>query len=150
MSHSLTKLLFHIIFRTKHDRPLLQGEVGEKVDRYLFGVARNHDGHLIRSGGVADHRHVLLELKPTINVADVVRLLKANSSKWIRHTSAQLQDFGWQTGYAAFSVSVSARDDVVRYIDKQEEHHRELTFEDELRRLCQRHGVDYDPTVWRE
>jgi REP element-mobilizing transposase RayT len=150
MSHSLTKLLFHVVFRTKHDRPFLQGEVDDKLNGYLAGIADNHDAHLIRAGGVADHRHVLLELKPTTNVADVVRLLKANSSRWIHQSYTDLRDFGWQVGYAAFSVSVSAQDDVVRYIDNQAERHRKSTFEEELRLLCQRHGVDYDPTVWEE
>ena len=150
MSHALTKLLFHVVFRTKRHQPFLQGVVSQKINGYMTGIARNQQAHLIRAGGMPDHRHLLLELKPTVNIADMVRLLKANASKWARETFPELRDFAWQTGYAAFSVSLSARNNVIKYIDNQEEHHRTTGFDEELKKLLRRHGVAYDPVILQD
>ena len=145
MSHSLTKLLFHCVFTTKERRPLLRSPIHDNVNRYIAGIAKNHDTHLIRAGGTADHRHLLLELKPTTNVADIVRIIKANSSKWLHENFPELGGWGWQTGYAAFSVSQSLRDRVVSYIDNQQEHHKHQSFDDELATLLARHGIEGTP-----
>ena len=150
MGHSLTKLLFHCVFSTEGRRPILKGLVSDKINAYIAGVARNHDAHLIRAGGTADHRHLLLELKPTTNVADAMRVIKANSSKWLHENFPDCLGFGLQTGYAAFSVSESARPKVVEYIDSQEEHHRRMTFHDELVALLRRHGVSFDADAMAE
>ena len=144
MSHSLTKILIHCIFSTEGRRELLKGEISTRINAYMAGVARNHGGHLIRAGGTADHRHLLLAIEPTTCVADLVRFIKANSSKWLHETYPQVGRLGWQTGYAAFSVSESIRPRVVAYIDGQEEHHRRMTFEEELRAILSRHGVSLD------
>ena len=121
MSHSLTKLLFHCVFSTKDRCAFLRGPIDDKVNRYMAGIAKNHGARLIRAGGTADHRHLLLELRPTTNLADIVRFIKANSSKWLHETFPEIGGWGWQSGYAAFSVSQSLRDKVVAYIDNQEE-----------------------------
>ncbi len=144
MSHAYTKLLSHCVFSTKDRRPLLKGSVSEKINAYMAGIARNHDMHLVRAGGTADHRHLLLDLKPTTNVCDAIRVIKANSSKWLHETFPEVGGFGWQTGYAAFSVSESARAKVIAYIDGQEQHHRKMTFEEELMALLDRHGISHD------
>jgi len=144
MSHTYTKLLFHCVFSTKDRRPLLKGDLSGKIDAYLAGIARNHNMHLVRSGGTADHRHLLLELKPVTSVAEAMRIMKTNSSKWLGETCPQLRGWGWQEGYSAFSVSLSACGKVVAYIDGQEEHHKTMTFEEELVALLKRHGVEFD------
>lgn len=144
MSHSHTKLLFHCVFSTKDRRPLLKGNVAGKIDRYMAGIAKNHDAHLIRAGGAADHRHLLLELKPTTNVADIVRVIKANVSKWMHENWPELGGYGWQAGYSAFSVSLSQVDRLVAYIDGQEEHHKRQDFSEELARLLKLHGIEAD------
>ncbi len=142
MSHSHTKLLFHCIFSTKGRRMLLKGPVADKVNRYMAGIARNHDAHLIRAGGAPDHRHLLLELKPTTNVADIARIIRANVSKWMHENWPELGGYGWQTGYSAFSVSLSQIDRLVAYIDGQEEHHKRQNFSEELARLLELHGIE--------
>lgn len=144
MSHSLTKLLFHCVFSTKDRRQILKGNISEKVNAYIHGIAKNCEMHLIRAGGTADHRHLLLELPPTTNICDAVRLIKANSSKWLHENYPELNGFGWQIGYAAFTVSESVRDKVTSYIDGQEEHHRNMNFGEELVMILKKHGVDYD------
>ena len=142
MSHSLTKLLFHCVFSTKDRRAILRGPIDDKVNRYMAGIATNHGARLIRAGGTADHRHLLLELEPATNVADIIRFIKANSSKWLHETFPEIGGWGWQSGYAAFSVSQSLRDKVVAYIDNQQAHHRRQTFDDELAQLLARHGIE--------
>jgi len=86
-----------------------------------------------------------MSLKPTRAPAQLIRDLKANSSRWIHETFPLLHDFSWQSGYGIFSVSESAMPDVIAYIDRQEEHHRRVPFAEEYRRFLERHGVKYDP-----
>ena len=147
IAHTYTKLIFHCIFGTKERRPLLSGEIDDKTNAYMFGIARNHNMHLVRAGGAEDHRHLILELKPAMGVPEALRLIKTNSSKWMRETFPQLHGWGWQEGYSAFSVSESALPKVIEYVDRQAEHHRRMSFEEELKALLDRHGVEYDPTA---
>jgi REP element-mobilizing transposase RayT len=93
-------------------------------------------------GGTENHVHMLIHLPPKIALASAVTLLKANSSKWM---GAQGKQFSWQEGYGAFSVSASNLDQVIRYIQNQESHHRKTSFEEEFRALLRKHGVEYDP-----
>jgi len=145
MAHTLTRIALHCVFGTKERRPVLADEVSDKLNTYLAGIARNHDMHLLRAGGTADHRHLLVQFRPAISTAEGMRILKAYSSRWLRETFSGMHSFAWQTGYAAFAVSRSAERRVERYIDEQVEHHRKMSFEEELLALLQRHGVDYDP-----
>ncbi len=142
MSHSYTKILIHCVFSTKRRRRWLSGDVSDHLNAYLAGVAREHRLHLIRAGGIADHRHLLLELPASVALCDAVRTLKANSSRWLRQTYPDCQSFEWQGGYSAFSVSISSRDSVIAYIDCQQDHHRTMTFDEELRVLLSKHGLE--------
>jgi putative transposase len=92
----------------------------------------------------------LLQMPPTMTVADAVGKLKANSSRWVKQTFPNLRHFSWQAGYAAFSVSPSNIDAVVEYIDGQKEHHARRTFDQELLALLKRHGIPYDPQYLRD
>ena len=100
-------------------------------------------------GGVADHVHLLLSLPATISVSKAMQLLKGNSSKWLRETFPELrrQGFMWQEGFGAFSIGVSGVEDTVRYIRKQEEHHRKKGFREELEVFLKKHGYDYNPEL---
>jgi len=93
-------------------------------------------------GGTESHVHILFHLPPKPALAKAISLLKANSSKWM---GEQGKDFSWQEGYGAFSVSSSNLEQVARYIQNQEAHHRKTSFEDEFRALLRKHGVGYDP-----
>ena len=148
MAHSFGKLLYHVIYSTKLRRPTILEPWREKLYAYDHGIVENHGGRLHRAGGTSDHIHLLVELKNDVSVAEAVGIIKANSSKWIHESFADSSDFAWQTGYAAFTVSLSAVDDVIRYIDNQEEHHRKTTFEEELAAFLRRHGITYDERYW--
>ncbi len=94
-------------------------------------------------GGMADHVHLLVELRATLALADFMRELKKASSMWVHETMPQSR-FAWQEGYAAFTVSASGIDEVRRYIENQEEHHRERSFREELKIMLQRSGVAFE------
>jgi putative transposase len=145
MAHTFTDFLTHIVFSTKHREPLLTPEFKPRLFAYMGGIIRELDGTAILINGPADHVHILAVLPATSAPADVLRELKSRSSGWVHETFPAQSQFAWQTGYAAFSVSQSLREKVLAYISKQEEHHRRLTFEQELVLLLNKHGIAYDP-----
>ena len=145
MPQSYTSLHTHIIFGTKNRSPHLTPDLRGRVFRYMAGIAQNEKGSLLATGGTQDHVHLLVGLHPETSVADFLRVVKTNSSKWIHETFSDQSKFAWQTGYGAFSVSRSNLDQVRAYIENQEEHHRRLSFEEEFRMLLERHGISYDP-----
>lgn len=138
-----TNLLTHLVFSTKDRRPFLHDGIRPRVHQYLGGILRNIKGKAITVGGVEDHVHLLIESPPTLAISNAVRLIKSNSSKWI-HEELGEAAFHWQTKYGAFSVSRSNVPAVAKYIDHQEEHHRQITFQDEFRELLERHGIELD------
>jgi putative NIF3 family GTP cyclohydrolase 1 type 2 len=110
----------------------------------MAGTAKELNGFALKVGGFYDHAHLLVRIPAKIAVADFVGKLKANTSKHINETSGLIRKFGWQDGYGAFSVSVSAKDAVIAYIEKQMEHHKAQSFEDEYLALLAKHEVEYD------
>ena len=142
MAQSLTCLYVHIVFSTRERLPLIPPERQERLWNYVGGILKNHDMAALAVGGMEDHIHVLASLASEAAVARTVNLIKSNSSKWMRETVAR---FGWQNGYAAFSVSASARQGVADYINSQPEHHKRRDFRAEYLSLLKRHGVEYDP-----
>jgi putative transposase len=132
----------HIVFSTKERRKLLRAELQTELWPYVAAVAKNHEMQPFAIGGIEDHIHLLVSIPSTKHVAKAVQEIKANSSRWI---SSHVHGFGWQEGYAAFSVSKSNINAVAKYIGEQKEHHRKLTFEQEFVALLKKHGVDHDP-----
>jgi putative transposase len=149
MAATLTNLIYHVVFSTKLRVPLIAESLEAELYRYMGGIIRGEGGILLEIGGVPDHVHLLVKFKPTVAVADMLRVLKANSSKWINEEKWRLQKFGWQDGYAAFTVSQSQVSHVCRYIRNQKHHHHKADFQSELKALLKRHGVEYDERyVW--
>ncbi len=149
MPHSFTHLLSHVIFGTKGRVPCLDAELRERLFPYMGGIIRELGGSTLAINGTMDHAHLLLLLPATKPVADAMRVLKANSSRWVHETWASRRSFAWQTGYGAFSVSRSVADTIQHYIESQEDHHRRMTFKEELITLLERHGIAYDERhVW--
>ncbi len=150
MAQSLANLLIHLVFSTKERRPLLGNpDHRTAMHRYLAAVSGQLACPIICVGGAADHVHCLARQARTISVADWVKELKRVSSQWAKTQDASLREFQWQGGYGAFSVSQSLSSKVQEYIAGQEEHHRGIDFQTELRRLLDAHGVQYDERyVW--
>lgn len=145
MGHTYSQILLHIVFSTKHRQPMIDNELRDRLFEYMGGIVNNNIGAAIVFGGVADHVHGLIKVKPSVAVSEAMRELKAGSSGWIHDEFPSKADFAWQSGYSAFSVSQSNVEPVRRYILNQQEHHRKRTFQEELVALLDRHGVEYDP-----
>jgi REP element-mobilizing transposase RayT len=143
MSHSFTQINIHLIFSTKNREPWLTKQIRPRAFAYLAQVARKKGGSNVIAGGFSEHAHLLFELDPSVALADIVRDIKANGSRWIRSTF-QLRDFAWQEGYTAFSVSRSLRGRVWKYIEGQEEHHKMVSFVDELKKWLAMHGRKFE------
>jgi REP-associated tyrosine transposase len=145
MSHTYSNLLSHLIFSTKERARLIDPELKPRLFEYMNGIVVENGGQVLSLDGVADHVHMLWKLPPSLAVADMARVLKTNSSKWVHDTWNSRSGFAWQTGYAAFSVSQSNVPAVARYIERQETHHRRTTFQEEFTEFLVRHGIQYDP-----
>jgi REP element-mobilizing transposase RayT len=144
MASTFTNLLFHIVFSTKDRTPSIHEGLRERLYEYMGGIIRGERGTLLEIGGVPDHLHLLAKLKSDISVAEMVRLVKSNSSKWVNESIDPTGRFEWQTGYGAFSVSESQAKKVQKYIQTQESHHAKVSFKDELITLLKKHGIEYD------
>jgi putative transposase len=136
MPNTYTSLHYHIVFSTKNRTP--------RLFEYLGGTLRGLGAHAHETGGVADHVHLVLSLKPTHMIAKVLQELKKASSAWV-HEEMRVPDFAWQDGYAAFTVSASALPEVVAYVHGQEEHHRTRSFREELEIMLKKSGIHFDP-----
>jgi putative transposase len=144
MASTYLSLHYHVVFATKNRKPCLDESWRARLHEYLGGTVKGLGGFPEGIGGTADHVHLLIGLKATHCLADVVRELKKAATAWV-HQQIQHPAFAWQEGYAAFTVSPSARPGVRGYIDNQEEHHREKSLLEELVELLQKAGVQYDP-----
>jgi REP element-mobilizing transposase RayT len=150
MAQSFTNLLYHILFSTKHREPMITGLIEARLHRYLGGIVRGQKGIALEINGMPDHVHVLAKLSQNRSVADVLRELKADSSGWVHREYPSLNAFSWQLGYAAFTVSESQVAQVRQYIRNQKQHHRQVTFQEELIALLRAHGVDFEEKyLWR-
>jgi putative transposase len=143
MPSTHTSLHYHIVFSTKERRALIDKNWRGRLHAYLGGTIRELNGIPVEIGGVGDHVHLLIGLKPTHSVAEVVREIKIASSKWV-HQEIKMFTFSWQDGYGAFTVSPTGIDGVSKYIANQEEHHRVKTFEEEYREFLLKAGIEFD------
>ena len=141
--HSFTNCLMHCVWATKERRPLIKPALQERLWPYLGGIARESKMKALAIGGVEDHVHALLSLPSTLSIAKAIQLLKGNSSKWSHETFAEQWDFDWQEGYGAFSIGISGVEDTTKYIAGQAEHHRKLSFREELQAFLDKHGMEY-------
>jgi REP element-mobilizing transposase RayT len=145
LPQSVAQIYLHIVFSSKNRvRFLTVRDLRHRLHAYLAGTCNNLDCPAIEVGGVEDHVHILCRLGKTIPIAELVRELKRESSKWIKEQSPDLANFYWQAGYGAFSISPADVPRVQEYIRNQEEHHKTVTFQDEFRRICQKYGIEFD------
>jgi len=137
-------LHYHLIFGTKHRKPQIVPDLAPRLYDYIGGIVRGVGGVLIAAGGMTDHVHLLVRLGAVRGISDVLRDIKSGSSGWVHTTFPEHTEFAWQTGYAAFAVSLSGIVAVREYIERQEEHHTETTFQEELVAFLDKHGIPYD------
>ena len=143
MASTYLSLHYHLVFGTKNRATWIKPEWRSRLHEYLGGTVAGLGGRSQGIGGAADHVHLLIGLRATHCLADMVRELKKASSAWV-HKEIDLPSFAWQEGYAAFTVSATARQSVQGYIARQESHHRERSFREELMEMFHRAGIEYD------
>ena len=141
--HSFTSCLMHCVWATTERRPLIIPDLQQRLWPYLGGIARENKMKALAVGGVEDHVHVLVSIPSTLSVAKSIQLLKGNSSKWIHDTFKEHWEFEWQEGYGAFSIGISGLEGTTRYIQNQAEHHRRMTFKEEVEAFLKKHGMEY-------
>jgi len=143
MPNTFTNLRYHIIFATKNREPFLVPPLLERMHAYLGGCIRTIEGTPLQIGGVSDHVHLLVGLKPTHCVSDVLCTIKKASTDWARR-EMRCGRFHWQDGYSAFTVGRKGIEALRRYIATQTEHHRTKTFAEEYRQFLKAHGIEFD------
>ena len=151
MPQSLAKVLVHIVYSTKGRRPWLKDEeIRRQLYAYKATILRdNVDTPALIIGGVEDHIHGLCLLSRNFAIKKVIEEAKSETTKWLKKQGPEYADFHWQSGYGIFSVSESDAEEVKRYIANQAEHHKQKSFQDEYRELCERHGIEIDERyVW--
>ena len=143
MPHTFCSSLYHCVFSTKERRKTILPKIQPRLWAYMGGIAREHQMKALGIGGMEDHVHILLSLPSSMSIAAAMREIKSASSRWMHETCA-MPSFAWQEGYGAFSIGHSQIEATVRYIARQEEHHRKRDFQAEFVAILKKHRMEYD------
>ena len=147
MAQTCGNILLHLIFSTKDGKPLIRPELRADLHAYLGGIIRQSHGTALTVNGTADHVHLLIRVRPSQSAAEITRVLKANSSRWLGNRGEQ--QFAWQAGYGVFSVSESNVGAITNYISEQEKHHAKRSFQEEFVAFLKRNNVAHDERyIW--
>ncbi|QED38768.1 IS200/IS605 family transposase [Antarcticibacterium arcticum] len=144
MANTYTQVHIQVIFAVQNRQGLIQNSWKVELYKYITAIIQNHNHKVLQINGMPDHIHILIGMRPTQSLSDLMKQVKQNSSKWINNKGIINGKFSWQSGYGAFSYSKTDLPRVMRYIQNQEEHHKTKTFLDEYVALLQTHEVDYD------
>ena len=143
MANTYTQLYFHVVFAVKHRNNLILPVWKDELYKYITGIITNKNQKSMIVNGMPNHIHLLIGTKPNCNLSDLVRDIKANSSKWVNENNLVNGRFEWQNGFGAFTVSQSGVKNVIKYIENQEEHHSKQTFRDEYIEFLNEYKIHY-------
>ena len=143
MANTYTQIYIHIVFAVKNRLSLIKPECEVELYRYIAGACKSRHHHLRAIGGDKDHIHMLVSMNPAESISALVQSIKIQTSKWM-HEHFHIPDFAWQSGFGAFSYSQAFLPQVETYILNQKDHHKKVTFEQEMRMIYQKAGIDYD------
>ncbi len=144
MVNTYTQIHLHIVFAVKYRQGLIHNSWKDELYKYITGIIQKNNHKLLCINGMPDHIHILIGLRPAQSISNLLQDIKADSSQWINQKNFFKIKFEWQEGYGAFSYGKSQLNDVITYIEKQEEHHKKITFTEEYRKLLQKFEIDYD------
>jgi putative transposase len=144
MANTYTQIYLHVVFAVEGRQSLIAAEHNDELQKYITGIVTAQNQKLIAINNMPDHVHLLIGLRPDLALSDLVRDIKANSSKFINQRRWVIGRFGWQDGFGAFSYARSQLDTVIRYIQNQQKHHAKKSFREEYVELLQKFGVAYD------
>ncbi|MDD3234850.1 MAG: IS200/IS605 family transposase [Candidatus Cloacimonetes bacterium] len=145
MANAYSKLYVQIVFTPRGRLQISNSDLRILVEKYIYGILANLSCHVLALKCMPDHIHILTSIHPDRSVSEIVRTIKANSSKHLNEIKAFPGMFHWQQGYGAFSYSQSSIPNVVHYINNQEEHHQRMSFEDEYKSFLNSFQIDYNP-----
>jgi putative transposase len=143
MPHSLSRVIIHLVFSTRHRHRILGDEMRDRLHAYMGALVRDCGCEMLRINSVEDHVHIMFGLGRSVTLSTVAMKVNAYSSQWLKSQGPQYRHFRWSTGYAVFSVSYFGIERLGRYIDGQQEHHRRRTSPHELRMLLRQHRVEF-------
>ena len=141
---SYRQILYHIVFRTKDSKKTISLEHREELYKYIWGIITHKKGFLYRINGMEDHIHILSDLHPTLALSDYIRDIKTATSLWMKSGNKFPFFDGWADGYAALTYAYGDKDKVIGYIKNQQEHHKNVSFEEEYRNLLVEQGIMID------
>lgn len=143
MANTYTQLYFHVVFAVKGRQKLIVKKWKDELYKYITGIITNKHQKLLAINGVEDHIHILIGTKPTCNLSDLVRDIKSNSSKWVNELNLTQKKFQWQSGFGAFTLGHSQLGTIINYIERQEEHHRSKSLNEEYIAFLKSYEVAY-------
>ena len=144
MANTYTQIYIHIVFSVKGRQSLIKQSWKDELFKYICGIVNAKKQKVYAIGGIADHIHILVSIKPDVALSDIVRDIKANSSKWINERRLIEGKFQWQEGFGAFSSAQSQLAKIIKYINNQERHHEIRSFKEEYLELLQKFEIVYD------
>lgn len=144
MANTYTQLHIQVVFVVQNRQSLIGQAWKSELYKYITGIIQNHAHKVLQINGMPDHVHVLIGMRPTQSLADLMQIVKQDSSKWINDKGFVLGRFSWQAGYGAFSYSNSEVPRVIDYIKNQEEHHKAFSFNDEYKNILTEFKIDYN------
>ncbi|MDP1676804.1 MAG: IS200/IS605 family transposase [Bacteroidota bacterium] len=139
-----SQIYIHVVFAVKGRNSLIQPVWEERLYKYITGIVQNKEQKMIAINGMPDHIHFLIGMKPTCCLSDLVREIKKSSNEFIKENNFTKYKFNWQGGFGAFSYSHSQLDDVIGYIKRQKEHHKQRTFKDEYIQFLKNYNIEYE------
>jgi len=144
MSQSLVSIFAHIIFSTKNRYPFIDNDIEKELYPYITKVLQTLDSNVLKIGGTEDHIHILCYLPRTKSISEIVEKLKISSSQWIKTKGMKYEKFFWQAGYSAFSIGQSGISKLIEYIKNQKEHHKKISFQEEVIAFLKKYKVAFD------
>ncbi|WP_421896083.1 IS200/IS605 family transposase [Marinoscillum sp.] len=143
MANTYTQLYVHVVFAVRGRQNMISPKWKEELYKYITGIVTNKGQKLMIINGMPDHLHMLIGMKPDLALSDLIRDIKANSSKFINEKGLATGKFAWQNGFGAFTVGQSQKENVINYIKHQEEHHSHKTFREEYIGFLKAYEVAY-------
>ena len=144
MANTYTQIHLQFVFAVKYRNGLIHSSFKKELYHYISGIIKAHNHKLLAINGMSDHLHILVGMRPSQSVSDLMQNIKTNSSKWINEKKFLKVKFEWQEGYGAFSYSKSHVQNVIHYIQNQEEKHKVKSFNEEYLDFLNAFEIDYD------
>jgi putative transposase len=144
MSNTYTQLHLQFVFGVKFRTGVIHKSWKERLHQYITGIIQRHNHKMLQINSMPDHIHILIGYNPNQSVSSLIQLVKSESAKWINEQRFVPGRFAWQEGYGAFSYSKSHVQEVIRYIQLQEEHHKKLSFQEEYRAFLKAFEIEFD------